>query len=460
MISLRPYQEELIVGVRQHFRQQRKRVLVQLGTGGGKTAICSRMLNTAASRGKRVWFICHRRELVRQIAKALTLEGVEFGLVTAKDRMNLAAPAQICSIPTLINRLDRLPEPDMIAWDECHHQAAGTWSSIAKRFPDAYHIGLSATPRRLDGAGLGDYYNAMVIGPSIAWMIENRYLSKFRLFSHSVVDTSRLHTRMGDFVKSEANALMNKPKIIGTAIQHYKKHIDGARALVFCVSVEHSQAMSVQFNAAGIPAMHVDGKTDDWIREGAIDDLGTNKLKVLTNCNLFAEGVDVPCLDAVIDQAPTKSESIYLQRGGRMLRPFEGKEYGYYLDMAGNAELHGLFDDERTWELTCGKPEKNRDAIPPPRICGMCFAANRTGATICKVCKTVFPVEGRQVEQVEGELAEIDAAREKREARIAQGLTKDLESLTALGRMRGYKDPASWAAHVIAGREKKKAAGR
>lgn len=459
MILLRPYQEEIIRGVRAHFREGRKKVLICLPTGGGKSATCARILHNAAERKKRVWFLCHRRELISQISRAFDLEGIQYGLVTADAKMNLAAPAQICSIPTLANRIDRLPAPDLIAWDEVHHLMAGSWKKIALSFPDAYHVGLSATPIRLDGAGLGEFFEAMVCGPSVKWLMENNFLSQYRLFAPMTVDTSGLHSRMGDYIKSEANELMNKPKIIGKAVDHYRQHIDGARAIVFCVSIEHSQAMAKEFNDAGIPAVHIDGKTDDWIREGAINDLVEGKLKIITQVEIFGEGVDVPALDAVIDQSPTMSLSRYLQRAGRMMRLFPGKKYGYYLDAVGNSQLHGLPDDDRSWTLTTGKPDKERASVLPPRICGMCFAANRCGATICKVCKTVFPIEGRQVEQVEGELAEIDAAREKREARIAQGLTKDLESLTVLGRMRGYKSPERWAAAVLAGREKKKAAG-
>lgn len=458
MISLRPYQDELITGVRQHFREGRKRVLIQLPTGGGKSATCARMLHNAAERNKRVWFLCHRRELVGQIARAFELEGIDYGLVTADAKMNLSAQAQICSIPTLANRIDRLPAPDLLAFDEAHHVASRSWSGLAKAFPDAYHVGLSATPVRLDGAGLGDYYDAMVSGPSVRWLIENNFLSQYRLFAPTELDTSGLHKRMGDYVQSESLALVNKPRITGNAIDHYRKHCDGARAIAFCVSVEHSKAVAQAFNDAGIPALHIDGKTDSYLRDQMMTDFSAGKVRVITNVDLFGEGYDCPSLEAVILLRPTMSLGMYMQQVGRALRPAPGKEHAIILDHVGNSQLHGLPDDDREWKLTTGKPEKSKSSVPPPRICGLCFAANRSGATTCRVCGQSFPVESRQVEQVDGELSEIDAAREKREQRIVQGLTKDLESLIALGRMRGYKSPERWAHAVINGREKNRVA--
>lgn len=458
MLTLRPYQEELIIGARQHFRAGRKRVLLQLSTGGGKTAICARMLHNAASRGKRVWFCVHRRELVNQVSRALTLEGVEHGLVCADAKMNLAAPAQVCSIPTLVNRLDRLPPPDLIAFDECHHVAAGTWAKVAEHCNDAYHIGLSATPIRLDGAGLANYFDAMVCGPSTKWLIQEGFLAKYRLFAPPMVDTSGLRKRMGEFVTSESSALIT-PKIVGDAISHYRKHCDGARAIVFAVSVKKSKETAALFNEAGISALHIDGTTHNDLRDAMMADFAAGKVQVICNVDLFGEGYDCPALEAVIDTAPTASMAKYRQRVGRMLRPSPGKEYGIYLDCVGNSHLHGLPDDDIQWQLTTGRPERKKNEMPAPRVCSNCFGASRAGSRVCRICGQAFPVDSRSVEQVEGELDEViltPEQLEQRQRRVAQGMTKDLQGLIELGRMRGMRNPEGWAAHVIAAREKKK----
>jgi superfamily II DNA or RNA helicase len=463
MLTLRPYQNELIVGARSHFRAGHKRVLIQLATGGGKTALCARMLHNAASRNKRVWFVVHRRELVAQVARAFDLEGIRYGLVTSDTKMNLAAPAQICSVQTLINRLDRVPAPDLIAFDECHHIRAAMWGRIVERHKDAYHVGLSATPRRLDGAGLGPpYFQRMICGPSPAWLIENGFLSKYRLFRPNTVDVSGLHKRMGDYIASESAALVNRPVITGDAIGHYRKHCPGARALAFCVSVEHSKAVAAAFMAAGIPALHVDGKTHDHLRDQMMADFAAGKIRVICNVDLFGEGYDCPALEAVILLRPTASVGMYMQQVGRALRTAPGKEYAIILDHVGNSLQHGDPDEERVWELTPGKEEKEKPKVPPPRTCGYCWASNRAGATHCKVCKRAFPVESRQVDQVDGELDEVnqDELAARRAAKVEQGMAQTLEALTQIGTMRYGPDKGPrWAMHVWEARQKKQARG-
>lgn len=459
MLTLRPYQDELIVGARQHFRAGRKRVLLQLATGGGKTAICARMLHNAASRDKRVWFLCHRRELVGQISRALTTEGVEHGLVCADAKMNLSAPAQVASIPTLVNRLERLPPPDLIAFDEAHHIAAGSWAKIAKAFPNAYQIGLSATPQRLDGLGLANYFDAMVCGPSVKWLIDQGYLSPYQLYAPETVDRSAIRKRAGEYVTADAERATQV--IVGNAVAHYRKHIDGARAILFAVSVKKSQELAGMFNAAGIPALHIDGKTDDTLRDGMMTDFAAGKVKVVCNVNLFSEGFDCPALDAVIDIAPTMSMAMYRQRVGRMLRTFPGKERGVYLDCVGNSDIHGKPDDEIEWELTTGQAAKKKPSVPPPRVCSYCWASTPAGRPKCRICKRAFPVDGREIEEIEGELTPVDLANreavdEQRARAMQQGRSQTMEQLIALGRMRGMRNPEGWAAHVIEARNKKR----
>lgn len=460
-LELRPYQNELIIGARQHFRAGRKRVLLQLATGGGKTAICARMLHNAIDRGKRAWFLVHRRELAAQVSKALTIEGVEHGLIMPGVKVNLDAPVQVGSIPTVVNRLDRYPRPDLIAFDEAHHIAAGSWAKIAMAFPEAYQIGLSATPTRLDGAGMADFFDAMVCGPSVKWLIANGFLSKYRLLAPDTIDRSSLRKRAGEYATADAERATQK--IVGNAVSHYRKHIDGARAIVFAVSIKKSQETAKLFNDAGIPAIHVDGKTDDTLRDGIMADFALGKIRVVCNVNLFSEGFDCPALDAVIDIAPTMSMAMYRQRVGRMLRPYPGKEFGYYLDCVGNSDprVHGLPNADIEWSLTEGKSERKKNKVGAPRVCGYCWASSSSWATKCRVCKRVFPVDGRKIEQVDGELTEIDIANreaetKKRAALGQQWTAKDEEQLVSLGRMRGMKNPEGWARHVLEARAKKR----
>lgn len=317
-------------------------------------------------------------------------------------------------------------------------------------------VGLSATPERLDGRGLADHFDAMVRGPSVAELIDAGFLSKYRLFAPATVDTSGLHRRMGDYVTGELDERINTPRITGDCISHYQRFAGGTRAVVFCVSIEHSKAVARAFTAAGIPAIHIDGTTEHGLRDGMLADFRRGAIRVLTNVDLFGEGFDCPSIETAILLRPTMSAAMYLQQVGRALRPAEGKETAVILDHVGNSHTHGMPDDDRVWELTAtAVKERKKAEVPSPRICPSCFGVNRAGTQVCKLCGNPFPIDAREVKQVDGELAEMEAARVRREIRREQAKADSLEGLRELGRQRGHKP--GWADHVWAARQRKRA---
>lgn len=454
-VELRPYQDELIIGARKHFRAGRLRVLLQLATGGGKTATTARMIRNAILKACRTWFCVHRRELAAQVAKALAKEGVEYGLVMPGAKANIDSLVQICSIPTLVNRLDRMLPPGLIVFDECHHVAAGSWSEIALKYPEAYQLGLSATPQRLDGAGLGNYFDAMVCGPSVSWLIDQGYLSDFRLFSPRTIDRSRIGKLAGEFRKDQSSALMSDPKIVGDVISHYQQHAPGTRGLAFCTSVETSKRYAAKFTEKGIPSVHIDGKTHDDVRDKIMADFEAGHIRVLCNVDLFGEGYDCPALETVMLLRPTMSLAMYLQQVGRALRPAPGKQHATILDHVGNSDFHGDPDIDREWHLTTGKASKKSDEVPSPRVCPTCYAHNRAGASRCKVCGSMFPVQGREVDEVAGELEEKEIQRRLKNQMIDRATTaEDYDGLLFIAKQHGYKDPAAWANWVMEERKK------
>jgi len=458
--QLRPYQIEIIDRTRTHFKNNFRSVALQLPTGAGKTCLAAQMLNTSASKGFNSWFIVHRRELVKQTISSFSDTGIKrFGVVAAGFPMAKAFPIQICSIQTLMHRHKYLEPPSFIVWDEFHHLGAKTWAKIYSQYPNAYHIGLSATPRRLDGQGLGKFFNVMVQGPSMSWLIENGFLVPYKIFAPSSINVAGIHTQMGDFQKTELAAVADKPSITGDAIKHYRKHADGKRAVVFCVSIEHSKHVVGQFNQAGIFAEHVDGETPVDQRDHSIRRFNHGEIKVLSNVDLFGEGFNLPSLEAVIMLRPTQSVGVYLQQVGRALRPSPGKSHAVILDHAGNCERHGLPDEEREWSLDGREVRKTEGASFSVKICPRCFAAQFSGLPKCKFCGFGFNVESRQVDQKDGELVEVDQAALKKQRLIAQGRCKTQEELIAEGKRRGYKFPERWAKFVYQARQAKRLAG-
>jgi DNA repair protein RadD len=451
--ELRDYQQVIIDQARDLIRAGETSILLQAPTGAGKTALCAHMLGTASARGQQSWFVVHRRELIRQSSRTFRAVGIPHGIVASGFVGDALQPAQICSVQTLAQRHERMRRPRLIVWDECHHVAAASWAKIHEAYPDAIHIGLSATPQRLDGTGLGAWFRNMVAGPSVSWLIESGFLARYRLFAPSKPDLGNVHTRMGDFVRSESAAVMDRPSITGDAVAHYRKLAGGKRAVVFCTSVEHSQHVVAQFRAAGVPAEHVDGETDPRERDASLRRFESGETLILSNVELFGEGVDIPGIECAILLRPTQSLSLYLQQVGRALRPAPGKAEAIILDHAGNALRHGLPDDDRTWSLD-GAKKKSRKADPddvPVKQCPQCFAVVRAQVQRC-ACGHVWIPQGRMVDEQAGELQEIDPAVLRRQRIVEQGSARSLEDLIKLGVARGYKNPRAWALHVFQAR--------
>ena len=435
-----------------------KRILICSPTGSGKTALTANMLGTAASKGLLSFFNVHRRELVNQSIKAFETAGVDHSIIASGYRANPLKNVHICSVQTLARRYKRYNNPKLIVWDECHHVAAGTWSKIFNHFPDAFHVGLTATPQRLDGKGLKDHFNQIVYGPSVSWLIENKYLSDYKLYMPSNISLDGVKTQMGDYKRSQVADIIDKPTITGNAIKEYKKVAMGKRAVVFCVSVAHSEHVVAQFNAVGIPAAHVDGETNTLKRDQTIREFAEGRIKVLSNVDLFGEGFDLPSMEVSILLRPTQSLGLYLQQVGRVLRTAPGKTHAIILDHVGNVLRHGLPDEEREWSLE-GRSKQQKQNGPSIKVCQKCFAAQPPGRPKCKYCDTVFELSPREVAEVEGELSEVDPKLLKWKKKSEQGQAATMADLIALGKSRGYKRPEMWAKYVFNGRQRKKLRG-
>jgi DNA repair protein RadD len=444
MLTLRPYQHDLLDRTRAHMRAGTRKILIQSSTGSGKTCLVAQMLKSAAARGKRAWFVNHRRELVRQSVLTLTQAAdLSVGIVQSGVRLEPREPVQVCAIQSLARRLDKLPTPDIIVLDEAHHTASKTWAALIAQFPHAFIIGTTASPMRLDGRGLGAWFDVLVEGPSTADLIAQGWLAPYRLIAPPTrVDLSGVHTVAGDYNKHEAADAMQASTVVGDALSEYQRRAAGTRALLFLWSIAASQETVARFQHAGIAAAHVDGTTPERERDSIMSRFRSGTLRVLSNVDLVSEGFDVPDLDAVFLLRPTASLGLYLQQVGRALRPAPGKT-ALIVDHVGNYTRHGLPDDPRVWSLD-GAAKAPAQTIKV-KTCPRCYAVERVWASRCSQCGAplVALAQPREVEQVEGELAEVDINALRKARGREEGQCRTLEELQALGRARGYKP--GWA---------------
>lgn len=443
MIPLRDYQSSIVATVRERIRAGSKSVLIQAPTGSGKTCLAAHILAGAAGKGKRAWFLVHRRELLRQAEDTFALCGIDSGIVSASRTPDKSKAIQICSVQSLRRRMASLPKPDLIVVDEAHHQGAATYKAIHAGNPQAVYLGLSATPVRLDGAGLGAWFADLIEGPPMADLIGQGWLAPYRLFAPGAVQLEGVHTVAGDYNKHELAGAMAASAVVGDAVREYRRLAAGRRALLFAWSIEASKQLASEFAEAGIPAEHVDGETHSLERDMAIARFRSGETLVIANVDLFGEGFDAPGAEAALLLRPTQSLGIYLQQVGRVMRPGTGKT-AIIIDHAGNCLRHGMPDDPRIWTLSQEKPSKAKGEGPFCRMCPQCFAAASMAARACPECGTAFIIHGREVERIEGDLEETSADALKRLRGLEAWRAQSLEDLRAIGRAMGYKPGWAW----------------
>jgi DNA repair protein RadD len=402
-MQLRPYQTQLITDIRLQYQLGRKAVLAVLPTGGGKTVCFSYIAQAASIKGNRVLILVHRAELLDQASRAMP---VPHGIIAANRAMDLSHTVQVASVQTVARRLHLLPRDffQLLVVDEAHHTTAGTWARVIAHFSQAKLLGVTATPIRGDGRGLGEHYQAMVQGPTAAELTSEGYLAPARVLAPPGFDSAGLRKRMGDFDTKQAEQRVGT--IMGDCLGHYRKHLSGQTAIAFCCSVAHAEAVAHLFQSAGIAAASIDGSMDTSTRRELLQRLAVGDLKVLTSCALIGEGVDVPSVGGCILLRPTASVGLHLQMIGRCLRPQPGKR-AVVLDHVGNTLRLGHHLEERDWTLD-GLRKRDREAAPSVKVCPQCFATSPSAAQVCADCGHVFaPPERREIKVVEGELVEI-----------------------------------------------------
>ncbi|MCQ2317189.1 MAG: DEAD/DEAH box helicase [Bacteroidales bacterium] len=430
-MELRPYQTDLINKCRAEFSRGKRRVLIVAPCGAGKTVLAAYMAGNCSGP---VLFLAHRRELLDQTNATFVRAGIQ------TDHID------VMSIQTAARRVERLPQYRLVIVDECAHAASDSWSRVLDSQPQAYIVGLTATPCRLDGRGLNGQFDAMVQGITTAELISGGYLAPYRVFVADTIDRAALKTRCGDFTAASVMAQVEQRKIYGHAVTAYKRFCDGLQAIVYCCSIQHSKAVTEAFRTAGIAAEHLDADTPAKQRADIVERFRTGEVKVLSNVDLLGEGFDVPACDAVILQRPTQSLSLHIQQAMRSMRYAPGKT-AFIIDHVGNIGKHGLPDEIREWTLD-GKPKRTREpGISIGRQCPECGYLNAAGATRCDFCGAeIKPQERQETEIVNAELREITAeerAERLKKRKREEGAARTYEDLIALGRQRGYKP--GWA---------------
>jgi len=447
MIKLRHYQVDAKSRIYDAWNAGYRSVLLRMPTGAGKTkTFCSIVEDTVVYSNQPLptAIVVHRKELVSQICLTLAAEGIQHNIIASrkdiagiikierskfgKQFYNANSPVTVISVDTLISRKDIyknwvLGVRQLIIDEAAHVLAANKWGQAALLFVNARILGVTATPERLDRKGLGSdndgIFDVMVHGPETKWLIDNRYLSKYKIAIPPSDYTVHLESSSdtSDYSKQAMINASNQSQIVGDVVENYIKFANGKQAILFASDVGTAKRMEKQFLDRGIPAKSLDGTTPDLERLNGISDFESKKIKVLINVDLFDEGLDVPGIECVIMARPTKSLGKFLQMVGRGLRIAEGKEYMILIDHVGNVQYHKLPCMVRNWTLDrIVKGRKNLNFI---RICSNVTCNSPYDRTMlkCPWCKTEAITATRSSEsgggrgllqQVDGDLYLVD----------------------------------------------------
>lgn len=455
-MRLRPYQQTLFNDVIVEWQNGNRNVIAVLCTGGGKTVVFSKIIHEHQGAS---CAIAHRQELVGQISLALAREEMRHRIIGPKeviksciqmhieelgrDYYDPSAQCAVAGVDTLVSWLKEgnKNRESLLRWaqqvtlwvcDEVHHlsgvsdptdfSTGNKWAKAVSLFPNARGLGVTATPERCDGKGLGrgqdGVFDAMVVGPTMRELIDQGHLTEYRVFCPpSDLDLSTVNTGSdGDFVRGQLAATTRKSSVMGDVLSHYMRIAPGKLGVTFAPDVETASELVKRFMEAGIPAEVVSAKTPDRTRREIIRQFRQRKVLQLVNVEIFSEGFDLPAIEVVSDASATQSYSRYAQRFGRMLRPLDGKLHGIYIDHVGNVLRHGLPDRPRTWSLDRRERRSRSVTDPdviPMRICTNpeCMAPYEAVHPACPFCGMAPTAARRSApEYVDGDLYELDAA--------------------------------------------------
>lgn len=381
MYQLFNYQNKLVNEVRNKLLRNRS-VLIQSPAGSGKSVVIAEIARRTTVKGNRVMFMVHRKELVEQIMESFRKQDVDLDKCT------------IMTVVKIKHRLAELPRPQLLITDETHHGLAKTYQAIYDYYKGVPRLGFTATPWRMNGAGLNEVYQTMVKGPSVKWLIDHHFLAPFHYWTVDSIDHDNLQSsnKNTDYTNQSIDNSFGK-EIFGNVVDQYRKYANGQKTIVYAHSILYSKMIAKRFRQSGINAVHVDSKTPTEQRETIMQDFKQGKIKVLCNVDLISEGFDVPDCSCVIMVRPTKSLVLFIQQSMRCMRSDHKGPNGTnknkvatIIDMVGNAHIKGVLPDSNyDWEASFeGHPPAGKSPTQCQECMGTFFATKEDKRKVIK----------------------------------------------------------------------------
>ena len=402
---LRDYQQELLDRAEAALESPKARVMLQLPTGGGKTHIAGALLARMLRDGRKAVWLTHRAELAEQTRRMLTDAGVSainnLNWLVGDRAPDLANGVVILMAQTVGRRTrkrqiwDSYGSNDLLVIDEAHHASATGWERAIDQWPGRV-LGLTATPWRLSKTeGFNHLFGELHCGPQVHELQYDGWLCTAQMLMPQPEDIIRGGSiaGTGDFNESGIlGANHDHPDVMTAgALRFWQAHAAGRQTIIYAISKDHAHNLTTVFNNAGIAATVMLSETPPEERASAIESFSNGTLQALVNVAVATEGFDLPDASCVVLTRPTMSLALYLQLVGRGLRPKSDGGDCLILDLAGNAEIHGLPDEHRQWSLYPRGNDANGDA--PVVRCEKCDGVSPAASHFCNYCQAPFGKE-------------------------------------------------------------------
>lgn len=442
--ELRDFQFAGVQKVRDALREF-KRVMLYAPTGTGKTEVAMRIIQSALAKNKRVGFICNRIGLINQSSKRFWKANIPHGIMQADNTHSINSNVLICSIKTIAKR--GYPIVDLLVIDEAHNCTAGDYEKLLETYNNVPTVGLSATPFT-KGLGhqfyWGKLFEKLICAITIREAIDQGYLVDCDIYAPSEPDLSKVKIVHGDYHQTQLGTAVDKPKLVGDIVQHWKRLANNMPTVCFATNIVHSKHICEEFIAHGITAEHMDCYTPDDEREAILKRHDDGITTILCNVQVLSEGWDSPKTACMILARPTRSLTRYIQMIGRALRPYTGKDKALILDHSGTCHRLGYPTDDLPLELNDGKkaePEDTVPAAPKPHCCYNCHFMIPAGINACPKCGAV-PTTQDATKVGDGELKKV----ERKEIFTHEQKQEFWSSALGLAEKRGYSN--GWASYL------------
>jgi DNA repair protein RadD len=441
MRALRDYQAKAVEDLRASLKSGKRRPVLQLPVGAGKTRVAAEIVNLALSKGKRAIFTVPRIALIDQTVDAFLHEGVsQVGVMQGIHELTDASrPCQIASVQTLQRRT--IPHADLVVIDEAHlgFEFVRKWMADPE-WAKVPFIGLSATPW---ARGMGQHWDDLVAGPPMQALIDQGHLSPFRIFAPSIPDLAGVQTRAGDYVEEQLSRVMGDNKLIADVVETWLAHGEDRPTLCFGVDRAHAKKLQERFDRAGVKTGYVDAFSTPEERRHLERHFRAGLIQVACSVGVLTTGVDWP-VSCIIMARPTKSEMLYVQIFGRGLRVNEGWNDCLFLDHSGTSLKLGYPTDIHHAYLDDGKAQRciSGPRQDEPKLCSQCQFLKPPRTPVCPSCGHEAKHGPREVDTAMGQLVELDAYRKPKPAQDMTAADKltFFQELKGMALERGYKE--------------------